>query len=109
VNDLCDRYYDLAVWIATDPPALELKRHQERYEGWTIVGWDGDDRIRLQVSTNSTEGSHDQDVEAVRSANGWTLVWGRITNAIPREPASSQWPPAAPPSADTHIPEAGDR
>jgi len=101
LNDLCDHYYDLAIWSATGPPALELKRHQERYERWTIAGWAGDDRIKLQVYTNSIEGSYDQDVEAVRSWSGWKLVWGRITNVVPREPASSQWPPAVPPPAET--------
>jgi hypothetical protein len=60
-NDLCDRDYDLAIWSAGDPPALELNRHNERfYENWTIVGWNGDDRIRLQVFTNSTEGSYER-------------------------------------------------
>jgi hypothetical protein len=105
LNDLCDHFYDLAIWSASDPPVQELKRHDEReYERWTIAGWDGDDRIRLQVFANGTEGSYDQDVEAIRSGTGWKLVWGRITNVKPREPASSQWPPAAPPSADISIP-----
>jgi hypothetical protein len=105
LNDLCERKYDLAIWsAASDPPVLALKRDQERYEGWTIAGWDGDDRIRLQVSTNSEEGSYDQDVEAVRSGSGWKLLWGRISNVQPRQPASPQWPPAVPPSADISIP-----
>lgn len=108
-NDLCDRDYDLAIWSAGDPPALELNRHNERfYENWTIIGWNGDDRIRLQVFTNSTEGSYDQDVEAVRSGNGWKLVWGKISNVISRKPASSQWPPTAPP-ADAPVPGADNR
>lgn len=104
LNDLCERKHDLAIWSAGgDPPVFALKRDQERYEGWTITGWDGDYRIRLQISTNSEEGSYDQDVEAVRSGSGWKLLWGRISNVQPRQPASPQWPPAVPSSADISI------
>jgi hypothetical protein len=81
-DEMCGRaYYDLAIWsTSADPPALELKQQAEdgRYENWTILGWEGDDRIKLKVLVNNEKAHefYDQDVEAVRSEKGWKLVWG---------------------------------
>jgi hypothetical protein len=80
-DEMCGRAYDLAIWsTSADPPALKLKHQAEdgRYENWTVLGWAGDDRIKLKVLVNNekTHEFYDQDAEAVQSEKGWKLVWG---------------------------------
>jgi len=77
-SDACPRKYDIAIWSTTaDPPSLEMMYEAAQYENWEVVGWGGDDRIRLKAFVNAREGSYDQEAGAVRSAGEWKLVLGR--------------------------------
>lgn len=97
-SDACDRAYDLAIWSTnTDPPAPGLKYRAKRYENWSVAGWSGDDRIKLKVWVNDHGESYDQDVEAVRSAQGWKLVLGERVDRGQGKPAP--WPSTAAPPA----------
>lgn len=46
----------------------------EDSELWSVLGWDGENRIRLQVSPSGSDG-RDVDTDAVLKEQGWVLNW----------------------------------
>jgi len=68
----------IEVWsTASDPPRSEW-RHvlpEDEYSLYQFVGWDGEDRLKMKVTTRIGEELHeDLPVEAVRTKDGWKLM-----------------------------------
>jgi hypothetical protein len=77
VNDkeLGSHSYDVAIWVMTpDEPKLEFRYETpqgDRYELWEFRGWDGEDRIKLEVKVGSAMVPFES--EAVRTKAGWQI------------------------------------
>jgi hypothetical protein len=67
----------IEVWTASDPPKLEWRYvvPENEYSVYEFAGWDGDDRLKMRVTTRIGEEMHEAvPVEAVRTAAGWRLM-----------------------------------
>ncbi|TMJ98951.1 MAG: hypothetical protein E6G74_17205 [Alphaproteobacteria bacterium] len=69
--------YDVAIWIMiADEPNMEFRYEVPkggRYELWKFRGWDGEDRIRLDVNVNTGNTMVSFESEAVRTPKRWQL------------------------------------
>jgi hypothetical protein len=67
----------IEIWSASDPPKSEWRYTvpQDEYALYEFVSWDGDERLKLAVTTRIGGKFHSSlPVEAIRTPNGWTLT-----------------------------------
>jgi hypothetical protein len=73
--ELGSHSYDVAIWVMTpDEPKLEFRYETpqgDRYELWEFRGWNGEDRINLEVKVGNAMVPFES--EAVRTAAGWQI------------------------------------
>jgi hypothetical protein len=72
---------DIALFSTeVDPPKPIWRYKAANYEMWYFVGWDGDDRIKLQVTMWVRKELKTLDADAVRTSKGWQLNKPKIDN-----------------------------
>jgi hypothetical protein len=72
---------DIALFSTeVDPPKLIWRYKAANYEMWYFVGWDGEDRIKLQVTMWVGKELKTLDADAVRANTGWQLNKPKIDN-----------------------------
>jgi len=75
-----ERKYEIAVWsFVSDKAKQEFTystRKTAREEFWDVLGWDGNDRIKLKVGIpDDAYEMQESETQLVRTKQGWKLNW----------------------------------
>jgi hypothetical protein len=73
---------DIALFSTEVDPPKPIWRYKagKDYEMWYFVGWDGEDRIKLQVTMRVRNELKTLDANAVRTSKGWQLNKPKVDN-----------------------------
>ena len=77
-NEMNERPHDIIVMSSSShPPKVEYQYttpEGDKYELWSFVGWEGDNRIKLRAEVHDGRGGvAKHNTEAVLTAKGWQL------------------------------------